>query len=97
MSRPTLEVLRDQIHQAALVLLEAGAKEVYLFGSAAAETMREGSDVDFAVAGLPPAVFFPAMGKVGDILATPFDLIDLDEDTPFVHYLKEEQELVRIA
>ena len=97
MSHSSPDALRDQIQQAALALIEAGAREVYLFGSAATGTSREGSDVDLAVAGLPPEHFFRAMGRVGDILAHPFDLIDLDEETPFVHYLKEERELVRIA
>jgi predicted nucleotidyltransferase len=41
------------IQQTAAVLKASGAKEVYIFGSAAKGTMKEGSDVDFAVAGLP--------------------------------------------
>lgn len=49
--------LRQRIERAAQVLKEHGAREVYLFGSAAKDTMREGSDVDLAVAGLPPEEF----------------------------------------
>ena len=88
--------LRKRVAQAAQALKAAGAREVYLFGSAANGSLREGSDIDLAVTGLPPEVFFEAMGMVGDILRCPLDLIDLDEDNPFTRYLKEEEELVRI-
>jgi len=89
--------LRKRIEKAAQTLKAAGAREVYLFGSVATGTPHEGSDVDLAVTGLPPERFFEAMGNAGDVLQQPMDLIDLDEDTPFTRYLKEEQELVRIG
>jgi predicted nucleotidyltransferase len=88
--------LRKRLAQAAQALKAAGAREVYLFGSAATGSLREGSDIDLAVTGLPPEFFFKAMGNAGDILRRPLDLIDLDEDNPFTRYLKEEEELVRI-
>jgi len=90
------EELRLLIERAASELVAAGAREVYLFGSAAWGTMREGSDVDFAVAGLPPERFFAAMGRAARILDRDIDLIDLDEVTPFTRYLREEGELVRV-
>ena len=88
--------LKKLIERAAAALKEAGAREVYVFGSAASGTMREDSDVDLAVSGLPPQVFFRAMGQAGDILRRPFDLIDLDEVNPFTQYLKEHGKLQRI-
>jgi predicted nucleotidyltransferase len=91
------EELRRRIEQAAAVLRECGAKEVYLFGSAATGKMRPESDIDLAVSGLPPEVFFEAMGKAGDILRIPLSLVDLDEDNAFTRYLKEEGELQRVA
>jgi predicted nucleotidyltransferase len=59
--------------------------------------MRADSDIDLAVSGLPPENFFRAMGEAGDLLPWPLDLVDLDENTPFTRYLKEENELVRVA
>ena len=91
------EDLKRRIELAAQSLKEAGAREVYLFGSAATGTMREDSDIDIAVSGLPPELFIHAMGAAGDILRRPMDLVDLDEDNPFTRYLKEEKELVRVA
>jgi len=89
--------MKQLIEQAAAVLKEAGAREVYVFGSAARGEMRDDSDVDLAVSGLPPEVFFRALGQAEDALGRPLDLIDLDEVTPFTRYLREEGELQRVG
>ncbi len=89
--------MRELIEKAAMVLKTAGAREVYIFGSVARGTLHEASDVDLAVSGLPPRIFFRAMGQVEDVLGRPVDLIDLDEATPFTRYLKEEGELHRVG
>lgn len=89
--------MKQLIEKVVAVLKAAGAREVYLFGSAAKGTLRSDSDVDLAVSGLPPQVFFKAMGQAGDILGRPLDLIDLDEVNPFTRYLKEEGELQRVG
>lgn len=85
------------VEEAAAALKAAGAREVYVFGSAAHGTLREGSDVDLAVVGLPPQVFFRAMAKAHDALGRPLDLVDLDEDNPFTRYLKSKGELLRVG
>jgi len=89
--------LRKAVERAAAVLKSLGAREVYVFGSAAAGTMREGGDVDLAVSGLPPGVFFRAMVLAGDALGRELDLINLDMESPFTRYLREEGELQRVA
>jgi predicted nucleotidyltransferase len=91
------EQLRRSIETAATVLRELGAREVYVFGSAAMGTIRARSDIDLAVSGLPPDLFFRAMSKAADVLDRPLDLIDLDQDVPFTRYLKEKGELVRVG
>jgi len=93
----TTEELKERIAKAAEALRREGAREVYVFGSAATGRLREGSDVDLAVSGLPPEVFFRAMGRASRILECPLDLVDLDEDNPFTEYLKDEGELVRVG
>ena len=85
------------VSQAAETLKNFGASKVYLFGSAATGTMKEGSDVDMAVEGLPPAVFFGAMAHACQVLGRSLDLVDLDEPSPFTRYLKEEGKLIRVA
>jgi len=89
--------LRRRIEAAAVALRAAGAREVYIFGSAAQDTLSEGSDIDLAVSGLPPECFFPAMGRLHDILDQPLDLIDLDEVNLFTQYLKTRGKLQRVA
>jgi predicted nucleotidyltransferase len=93
--------MSEDVHQliarAGQALRAVGAAEVYLFGSAARGPLRDESDVDLAVAGLPPARFLEAMAQATEILCRPVDLVDLDEDTPFTRYLREEGELRRVA
>lgn len=90
--------LESLIATATAVLKAAGAREVYVFGSAAGGTrLRPNSDVDLAVSGLPPEVFFRSMSDAEAVLGRSLDLIDLDEDTAFTRYLKSEGELRRVG
>lgn len=54
------DTVPTSIDQLVAALKNSGAKTVYLFGSAAKGTMRNDSDVDLAVSGLPPENFFKA-------------------------------------
>jgi len=89
--------LERQIERAAEVLKSYGAKEVYVFGSAATGEMDEYSDIDFAVAGLPPGVFFRALAVASDAVGRHVDIIDLDSDNAFTRYLHSEGELKRVG
>ncbi len=89
--------LAKRVEKAAEALRAAGAREVYVFGSLAQGKTRENSDVDMAVSGLPPEVFFRAMAAAHDALGRPLDLIDLDEENAFTRYLKTEGELRRVG
>ena len=85
------------VRQAAAVLIQAGAREVYLFGSSGRGVDSPESDVDLAVAGLPPESFFKAVGLARRVLKRPVDLVDLDESNPFTDYLKQSGELRRVG
>ena len=89
--------LAPLIEKAAAALKAARAREVYVFGSASKGKLHPESDVDMAVSGLSPEVFFRAMGKASRALGRPVDLVDLDVENPFTRYLKEEGELQRVA
>jgi predicted nucleotidyltransferase len=102
MEKPThkidsIEELNSRIELAATALKAAGAGEVYLFGSVGDNRYSVHSDVDLAVAGLPPERFFRAMGEARGILGRVLDLVDLDEPSPFVNYLKERGGMRRVA
>ena len=87
----------EPVKRAALELITAGAREVYIFGSAARGRKQPGSDVDMAVSGLPPERFFRAMANAHGMLDCELDLVDLDERTPFTEYLKKKGGLIRVA
>ncbi len=89
--------LYERIERAAAVLKAVGAKEVYLFGSAAAGALRDDSDIDLAVSGLPPGSYFRAMRLARNVLQRELDLVDLDERNLFAAYLKEKGNLRRVA
>ncbi|NOX55835.1 MAG: nucleotidyltransferase domain-containing protein [Planctomycetes bacterium] len=85
------------VDTAVRALKAAGAREVYLFGSASRGAASPGSDIDLAVSGLPPARFFAAMAQARRIVRRSVDLVDLDEPSPFTEYLKREGELRRVG
>jgi predicted nucleotidyltransferase len=85
------------IKRAAAELRTAGAREIYVFGSAAKWTGDAASDLDLAVSGLPPSVFYRVGARVSDLIGRSVDLVDLDSDTPFTRYLRAEHELVRVG
>jgi len=91
------EDLDRAIRDAAAVLKEEGAREVYLFGSLAKGRERPGSDIDLAVSGLPPERFFRALGRVMEAVNVRVDLIDLDDDNPLVQFMREHGELRLVA
>jgi len=68
-----------------------------VFGSVLTDQLREDSDIDLAVVGLPARVFFRAMGEAREILGRPVDLVDLDRSDPFTDYLRASQELQQVG
>ncbi len=89
--------LERRVQEAARRLATHGATAVYVFGSAVDGTLREGSDVDIAVTGLPSAVFFRAMAEAARIVGRPVDLVDLDSGDVAVQGLRRSGELRRVG
>ncbi|HKV10967.1 MAG TPA: nucleotidyltransferase domain-containing protein [Thermoanaerobaculia bacterium] len=87
----------ELLKKGASLLRAAGAREVYLFGSMAEGREREDSDVDLAVSGLPPEIFYATMARLSNLFERDVDLVDLDDPSPFVAYLKEKGGLRRVA
>ncbi len=91
------EVLREDISRAAGILKAAGCSEIYLFGSAAAGKLRDGSDIDLAVRGCPQGRFFQLLGQLLWELDRPVDLVNLDQQDAFARHLQREGGLFRVA
>lgn len=87
------EDLKKLILKAAEILQSFGADEVFFFGSMTRATSVESAVVELAVTGLPEDAFFPAMGAMMSIVKRPCNLVDLDEDNPYVSYLKSHGKL----
>lgn len=85
------------LQRAADELKRAGAREIYVFGSVARGKTEGGSDLDLAVSGLPPAIFYRMGARISDLIGRAVDLVDLDVNTPFTRYLRTENELVRVG
>ena len=81
---------------AARLLRSLGAVQVFVFGTAATGNLRPGSDIDIAVSGLPPEVYFSAVSRTSDLVGRPVDLVDLDDDTPLVRHLRSSGDLVSV-
>lgn len=70
--------LRNRIRDAAARLREHGATAVYLFGSSTRGPLRDDSDIDLAVCGLPANVFFKAVAEASRIVGRTVDVVSLD-------------------
>lgn len=89
--------IRTDIERVVSGLMAMGAKEVFLFGSFSTGSWNEKSDIDLAVRGLEPALFFKAYALASRGLNRELDLIDLDHEKPMAEFLTETNRLVRIA
>jgi predicted nucleotidyltransferase len=88
---------QEAVSKAAKLLIRLGASEVFVFGSAVKGQLRPNSDIDMAVSGLPALVYFSAISQASDLIGRPVDLVDLDDDSGLVRYLRGSGELVRVA
>lgn len=96
-TQPLSQVYEENLMRAVNILKEGGCTEIYLFGSLAIGKAHQKSDMDLAVRGCPPGNFFPLLGKLLVSLDYVVDLVDLDKNLAFAHFLEQEKELQRIA
>lgn len=89
-------VLEPVISTVAAVLRKHGARDVFVFGSAATGRAGVNSDLDVAIRGLPPERFFAAVAAASRSSDRSIDVIDLDEDSAFVRHLISEGLLQRV-
>jgi predicted nucleotidyltransferase len=96
MSNMTIRA-QDAVLKAGKLFVGLGASEVFVFGSTVKGQLRPSSDIDMAVSGLPALLYFPAVSQGSDLIGRPVDLVDLDDDSGLVRYLRAGGELVRVA
>ncbi len=72
------EALRAAVPALAARLRELGAKRVWLFGSLVWGTPDEHADIDLAVEGLPPEVYFRAVGELLCAAPASVDVVEME-------------------
>jgi predicted nucleotidyltransferase len=88
---------RDDVIRAVEILISAGCKDIYLFGSLASGEENENSDIDIAISGCPTGKFFSILGMLFMKLDHPVDLVDLDKEDDFAKYLLNEGDLLHVS
>ncbi|MFQ6114185.1 MAG: nucleotidyltransferase family protein [bacterium] len=64
-------------------------KEIYLFGSCL-DKEREANDIDLAVRGVAPALFFDFYGKLLRYLSKPVDIVNLSKKSRFTEWVERQ-------
>jgi len=65
-----------------------GVSAIVLFGSSLRDD-SQANDIDIAVKGIAPELFFKFYAELFKTLSKPVDLIDLDVKSPFSEYVEE--------
>ncbi|MDR1453608.1 MAG: nucleotidyltransferase domain-containing protein [Candidatus Margulisbacteria bacterium] len=91
------ERYRADIETAAALLKKEGSESVYLFGSLAAGKIKNVSDIDLGVKGLPAEKFFSVCGKLYLLVHNEIDVVDFDKEKDFYALLENLKEVVEIG
>jgi len=65
-----------------------GVKEIYLFGSSL-DNEEEANDIDLAVRGVSPSLFFDFYGKLLRYLSKPVDIVNLSKESRFTKMIEK--------
>ncbi len=83
-----LLVSKEDLATIAFYAKKYKAQSVYLFGSSL-DNPNTANDLDLAVLGIPPRLFFKFYGKLLRYLSKPIDLVDLSQESQFNQLIKE--------
>jgi predicted nucleotidyltransferase len=88
---------RHDIENATILLKKEGSKAVFLFGSLVTGKIREESDIDIGIKGLPRDKFINLYSKLYFDFDNKIDLVDFDENDEFYSLLNNLREVVQIG
>lgn len=91
------ETCQKTVRRAVEILKGVGCTDIFLFGSLATGNIRGESDIDLAIRGCPKEKFFHLLGRLLLDLDYPVDLVNLDRQDAFAHYLEKEGGLLQIG
>jgi predicted nucleotidyltransferase len=79
------------------LLKSEGCEAVFLFGSLVTGKIRDDSDIDIGVKGLPKGKFLSLYSKLYFDFENKIDLVDFDMNSDFYSMLKSIEEVVQIG
>jgi predicted nucleotidyltransferase len=88
---------RQDIESATHLLKNEGCKAIYLFGSLATGKIRDNSDIDIGIKGLPEGKFFRLYSKLYFDFNNKIDLVDFDHNEDYFSLLNNLGEVVQIG
>ena len=88
---------RQDIEKATILLKNEGCKAIFLFGSLVTGKIREDSDIDIGIKGLPRDKFLNMFGRLHFDFDNKIDLVDFDSDPDFYAMLIKIGEVVQIG
>ena len=88
---------RKDIEMAANLLKNEGCEAVFLFGSLVTGKIRDDSDIDIGVKGLPKGKFLRLYSRLYFDFENKIDLVDFDNNSDFYSMLNRIGEVVEIG
>ncbi|MCL2791804.1 MAG: nucleotidyltransferase domain-containing protein [Spirochaetaceae bacterium] len=88
---------RQDIEKATNLLKDEGCEAVFLFGSLVTGKIRDDSDIDIGIKGLPKGKFFEVYSRLYFDIENKIDLVDFDTNSDFYSMLNKIGEVVQIG
>jgi len=88
---------KADIKKAIDILRAYGCSEIYIFGSLTNNSFNDESDIDIAIKGIKPELFFRAYSDLMIELEHSVDLINMETQKRFIDLLTEIKEIIRVA
>ena len=88
---------RQDIENVTHLLKTEGCESVFLFGSLVTGKIRDDSDIDIGIKGLPREKFLNLFGQLYFDFENKIDLVDFDSDPDFYKMLDRIGEVVQIG
>ena len=88
---------REDIENAKVLLKNEGCRDIYLFGSLVTGKIREDSDIDMGIKGIPEGKFLNLYSRLYFDFNTKIDLVDFDTNEDFYLMLNSLGEVIQIG
>ena len=87
----------QDIENVITLLKNEGCESIFLFGSLVTGKIRDDSDIDIGIKGLPREKFLNMFGQLHFDFENKIDLVDFDSDPDFYRMLDKIGEVVQIG